>query len=370
MENPFTYSHPIAPPDLIGRAPERADLLSLARGGHYATVIAPRRYGKTSLLQAVQDDARAQGMPAVQVDFSGVVGLREATVIVEDSYRGALQGRARRAAVDALRYMRSVRAGSVEVGIEVAGAQQEWLRLFGRMLELPVRVAERTTSRVLVIFDEFQDLLAAGDRLDGFVRSHIQHHGDAASYIFAGSQTSLMRELFTDRARPFYGQAQLIKLDPLDNQELSDQIAARFEATGRDPGEALDALLSLAAGHPQRAMLLAHALWRHTPRGATADATTWSRAEDWALDQVAPECEGVWASLDRSERAVLAAVAAGERALLASGALERHGLTKSAAQYARDKLIASDYLRSGVGGAEPVDPLLGLWIRQRRLRSQ
>jgi hypothetical protein len=42
-----------------------------------------------------------------------------------------------------------------------------------------------------VIFDEFQDLLAVGEGLDGLVRSHIQHQGDAASYIFAGSQTSL-----------------------------------------------------------------------------------------------------------------------------------------------------------------------------------
>ena len=33
------------------------------------------------------------------------------------------------------------------------------------------------------------------------IRSEIQHHGDAASYVFAGSHVGMMRELFSDRRR-------------------------------------------------------------------------------------------------------------------------------------------------------------------------
>jgi uncharacterized protein len=45
----------------------------------------------------------------------------------------------------------------------------------------------------VVCLDEFQDLLVADDALDGLVRSVIPHHGQAAAYVFAGGQPSLMR---------------------------------------------------------------------------------------------------------------------------------------------------------------------------------
>jgi hypothetical protein len=60
--NPFVYSRPVAPADVVGRDAELEQLLGLARGGHYATVSAPRRYGKTSLLDRVARDARTEGM--------------------------------------------------------------------------------------------------------------------------------------------------------------------------------------------------------------------------------------------------------------------------------------------------------------------
>ena len=97
--------------------------------------------------------------------------------------------------------------------------------------------------------------------MDAVIRSEIQHHGDAASYVFAGSHVGMMRELFADRRRAFYGQAAPVQLAPLPPNEVAESIAARFAATGRDPGSALGPLLALAQGHPQRTMLFAHALW-------------------------------------------------------------------------------------------------------------
>ena len=83
------------------------------------------------------------------------------------------------------------------------------------LLDLPLTLFERDRIPTLVVFDEFQDLLTAGTSLDGLLRSHVQYHGDAAVYIYAGSQPSLMRKLFSDRERPLYGQAEPLDLGPL-----------------------------------------------------------------------------------------------------------------------------------------------------------
>src|SRR6478752_5569743 len=50
--NPFVYSRPVPPEDVVDRDEEVAELLRSAVGGHYVRLYAPRKYGKTSLREA------------------------------------------------------------------------------------------------------------------------------------------------------------------------------------------------------------------------------------------------------------------------------------------------------------------------------
>src|SRR5213592_3278477 len=76
--NPFIYSHPIAPDDVIDRDDETKRLLRAAVGGHYVRLYAPRKYGKTSLLRRVLREAeRSEGMVAILVDLFGVLSLAD-----------------------------------------------------------------------------------------------------------------------------------------------------------------------------------------------------------------------------------------------------------------------------------------------------
>ena len=48
MANPFRYSSPVDPQDMIDREGELTELLDLADGAHNSRLVAPRRYGKSS----------------------------------------------------------------------------------------------------------------------------------------------------------------------------------------------------------------------------------------------------------------------------------------------------------------------------------
>src|SRR4026208_1449921 len=61
--NPFVYSRPIAPDQIVDRDEETQLLLKNAVGGHYVRLYAPRKYGKTSLLQRALADGERQGGP-------------------------------------------------------------------------------------------------------------------------------------------------------------------------------------------------------------------------------------------------------------------------------------------------------------------
>lgn len=369
--NPFRYTSPVAPADLVDRETEAATLLSRAADGDNSRVVAPRRYGKTSLLRRVLRDAELEGFATVYVDFFGVLTLADVADRIERAYADQLQGKLATWYAGARRLLRpTVRAGGgpVPVGVEVTLDPQAEPPLLDR-LALPRRLYERHAVRTVVVFDEFQDVLSAQSRADAAIRSEIQHHEQVASYVFAGSHVGMMRELFTDRRRAFYGQAGPVALPPLPPDAVADFVTARFTSTGRavEPA-ALGPLLDTARGHPQRSMLLAHALWEATPPGARADSDTWLGAYDRVRADLREEHRATWSSLTPGQRRVLAAVAGNDAALYATA--RRYGGSRGGAVAAAAKALAD----RGEVVADPsvptgyrvVDPLLTAWIVQGR----
>jgi len=235
------------------------------------------------------------------------------------------------------------------------------------LLDLPLTVLERTGRRTVVAFDEFGAIVDVPG-LDGLLRSRIQYHGEAASYVFAGSEPSLLGALFNDRARPLYGQAQPLRLGRLPAAETVDAIAARFRATRREVDTAvLGRLVATGAGHPQRTMLLAHRLWAATPARSEAGARRWSAALAASLDQLTIEFEAQWTAMTANERRVVAAVVAGLSPLSSRDGRQVGLRQPSSAQTAVESLM-----RRGMAERLPdrslriVDPLLALWVEQLR----
>src|SRR5437870_12143707 len=94
--NPFVYSHPIPPDEIIDRDEETATLLKHAIGGHYVRLYAPRKYGKTSLLRRVLRDAeRREQMIPVLVDLYGVLSVADVAIRFERAYARQLKGKLR-----------------------------------------------------------------------------------------------------------------------------------------------------------------------------------------------------------------------------------------------------------------------------------
>lgn len=360
--NPFVFTHPVDPDDLIDRDEETQRLLALAEGGHAIRLSAPRRYGKTSLLRRIGREAERIGMNYVEVDFYGALSEIEVAERMEDGYAviRSRAGELARSAIRALRPGISVGGGPVRVDSRPR-VEERTKRLLSGLLDLPVGLFERTGKRTLVAFDEFQALLAVGPGIDGLFRSRIQRHGDAASYIFAGSHPGLMNELFGRHERPFFGQARAFDLPPLADFDIAEYVGERFEKTHRGVGATLEPLLDLAAGHPQRAMLLAHQLWEQTPVDQEADADSWQRTVSIVFAGQDEAFRAAWDSLETKEQAVYAALAVGGAGLFAERTLTRFNLSKSSARYAREALVRGGHIRKVEGGWQPVDPLLARW---------
>ncbi len=369
-DNPFVYDRPLPPGELIDRRAELDTLLALARGGQSARLAAPRRFGKTTLLGALAEAAwHAHELIPAYVDFSGVTSLADVAVRLDAAYARGLERSRTRGLWRSLRRRAGV---SLELGVPGlarataslgAGGPSEELARVHELLDVPRAVHARTGERCLVILDEFQDLLTAESSLDGILRSHLQHHSGIASYVFVGSQPSLMRALFGDRRRPLFEQARGVELGRLADADLADHVEAALREAGREPlVELVDSLVRIADGHPQRAMLLAHFLFEQ----ADGDPDALPGAVEAALHEASDSLEQTWRGLSRAERRVLGAVAKGERRLLGNAALAYTGLGKGSQASVRDALARDGHLELTEDGARFVDPLLPLWLATPR----
>lgn len=372
--NPFEYASPVSAGDLIDRDHEAAALADRALDGHNSRLVAPRRYGKTSLLNRVRHELDKAGFACVYVNFFGVLTAGDVAERIELAYTRQLTGRlaawfaaVRRGLTPSVGAHAGVGVAGVDarVALESAGRQSLLERL-----ALPRRLHEQRGARSLVVFDEFQDVLTASDELDAVIRSEIEHHADAASYIFAGSHVGMMRELFSSRRRAFYGQAGAVDLAPLAPQDIAEHLYDRFAAGNRELGGGLDGVLDVGGGHPQRTMLLAHFLWEETPAGETADEEAFARALDHVMSaEVADELRAVWTKASAGQKRVLAAVADDVAGLYALATQERVGGSRgSALQHAAQALVDSgDLIEDGrtQTGYRLVDPLLARWVRAR-----
>ncbi|HET8861865.1 MAG TPA: hypothetical protein VFM94_01275 [Solirubrobacterales bacterium] len=364
--NPFDFSRPASAEDLIDRDHELELLVRLAEGSSNSRLTAPRRYGKTTLLKRVRHEAETRGMNTVYVNFYGLLSVTEAADRIEDAYRKSLHGTVRNLAVGIIRTFRPT-AKIPKTGLRVEPTlETEIGRRLAWLLDLPVKIMEKTGSSTLVVFDEFQDILLTKPALDGLIRSRLEQHEAEAGYVFAGSHPGMMKRLFGDRARPFYGQARAVRLEPLPEDALAEYVADRFTSSGRDIADVLDLFLATVRGHPQRAMLLAHFLWERTPPGAKSDYTAWQAGLEDVYLELRDEFNSVWDGLADAERRTLAAIASGPRLLLKKQVLEGLALARSTARDARDRLIDAGHVRADGEELEIIDPLLALWVARGR----
>ncbi len=355
--SPFPYQGPLEPSQVRGREALVDDLVERITARRVTALLGPRRYGKTSVLGKVASELAE--VATIWVDLYEVTSIADVAVRFDD----ALAATTGRFAAAAQRVAASVSLNLGLVKVDLTGPARQRPDpsiAFGTLLDVLVRTALREPT--LLVVDEFSSISRV-DGAAGALRTALQHHYRDLGIVFAGSQPSMMRALFTSRSAPFFGQADLVEIGPLEPAALAAIVEDGFAATDRGAGVLPARIVAFSGGHPQRAMQLADACWRHTEPGATADDDVWVAALDEVRAGTALGMERLYSSFAGGERAVLRAVARSGSVYGAQAALL--GLSTGTATHARNRLLESGDLVTTERGLEVVDPVLADWLRRR-----
>ncbi|HWO80635.1 MAG TPA: hypothetical protein VNM44_09310, partial [Gaiella sp.] len=119
-----------------------------------------------------------------------------------------------------------------------------------RLLELPAEIAAERDRRVVVVFDEFQEVVRVHDTLPNVMRAIFQTQR-GVGHVYLGTRRHVLTTISNDGHEPFSCSTKQIELGRMEEHELGAYVRARFEATDRAiDDDALARLLGLTDSHP------------------------------------------------------------------------------------------------------------------------
>jgi uncharacterized protein len=270
--NPFRFGRIVSGDAFTDR---EADLLVLERelrGGQNILIEAPRRFGKTSLILEVKRRLEAGGIPVAYLDCMLVPSRARLADRLASAYLEAFKNPAQRAEDWVVQHLKAFRVrptltldsdGKASLSFEAGSAGIPNLdALLEQIFQEPEVIArEGKKKRVVVILDEFQDLMELGVTLLRQLRAVIQHQ-QHVSYALLGSRQALLRRAVHERSAPLLKMARPYPLGPLPREEFAGFLMARFKASGRPLlKEAIYALIDFTGAHPNDTQEAAHFLW-------------------------------------------------------------------------------------------------------------
>ena len=318
--NPFRFGALALGTAFTDREPELRELVAELRNGQDVLVYAPRRYGKSSLVLRAARRAKREGALVGYVDLLKVTSKeRLAAALARTIHRelDTAAGRAHERASDLFRGLRVVptmevdpQDGSLSFSFRATRRQTDIDDTIESLLELVGRVGAERRRRVVMIFDEFQEIVELDRRYPNLLRAVFQTQPEV-SHVYLGSKRHVLDRIFGDRNEPFWRSAKKMEIGLIDKKQFARFVRSRFEQTDKGiTDDAVVRLLDYTAGHPYGTQELAHEVWERTPTGAFAYDSDVDAGLEAVLRDEHNHLEQLWADAPRTQRRLLVALAA------------------------------------------------------------
>ncbi|PSR34461.1 MAG: ATPase [Sulfobacillus benefaciens] len=318
----FPVGGPVSEDDLIDRELFLEGLTRRLSDGQNILLAGPRRIGKTSLALEVLRRLHREGYDVALVDMFGITSVRELTEHLANALLENRTGVQR--TVEKLRDM--VRAAHTEVRVSVQGIelglsfarrQGSEMDLLEEALAITDKLIRASNTRVILVFDEFQELSRVDVNLPKILRSHLQQKPHI-SCLFLGSKPTLLAQLFSQGNEAFFRYAVSLPVPEIPPDAWSDYLVRKFSERGISitPAE-VGVLLKLTGGHPQDTMLVASEIYYALieMESQVVSLTVLEIAYQRALESLMRAFEELWGSLSEHQGAqqLIKKVAHGER---------------------------------------------------------
>ena len=259
MENPFKFGTIVEEQYFTDREQEVAYIQEFLESPNHLVLISPRRFGKSSV---VSKAIKQSGREYITINLQQITSVTDLSgQLLRELFKIHPIERLRHFLTH-FRVIPTITSNPVTGLMDVSfqPAQQESMLLEDVMVLL--ENAHSESNRLVVIFDEFQEIRDIAPHLDKQLRAIMQQQKHI-NYILLGSQESMMTDIFENKKSPFYHFGALMRLKKLPREDFYKYLADRLKASFPENYSVLaDRILDFTDCHPYYSQQLAAHIWQ------------------------------------------------------------------------------------------------------------
>ena len=301
MTNPFQFGVIVDNEFFTDRIDGLKEVRMSMDSANHLILISPRRFGKSSL---VAKAVRESGRPCLSLNMQNMLSVEDfASKLLRELFRLYPLERVRHL-MGHFRIIPTVSTNPITNGIDVSFQPvMNSVVLLEDAMDLVEKVSTEN-RRLVIVLDEFQEILNIRKGLDKQLRSIMQKQ-QHLNYILLGSQESMMTDIFERKKSPFYHFGKLMRLNKIPYADFKEYIKTRLPLEDQDEqNRIVEEILSFTNLHPYYTQQLSAQVWEmmsydHLVDGVVGEAISKIvRVHD--LD-----FERLWLNFNRTDRSVM-----------------------------------------------------------------
>lgn len=374
MQSPFTFGRTVRGNMFTDREQETAKLKSNFENRINTTLISPRRWGKSSLVEKVASQVNSKKTIVIVLDLFAVKNEEDFYGLLSTSIIKATSGKVSEWMEAGKKFLKQINP-VFSIGIdpirdfEIKMRWDELQKNYKEILHLPEKIAKEKNIDIIICMDEFQNIASFENPalFQKRLRSEWQHH-EKTTYCLYGSKQHMLMELFEKQSMPFYKFGEIIYLSKIEEKYWVKFITKAFERTHKSITD--DLALQIAQTvtcHPYYVQQLAHLTWVNTQKKASAEII-YQSTED-LLNQNAILYYKETEDFSSTQLNFLKAVASNAQELSSKRTIDEYHLGTSAnVSKIKETLQTREVIDIQMGKVEFIDPAYELWFKKNVMK--
>ena len=300
MRNPFKFGTLVDGEFFTDRVTELESIQRMLDSENHLVLISPRRFGKSSL---VAKAVKASRRPSISLNMQNMLSIEDfASKILRELFRLYPLERIRHLMTH-FRIAPTVSTNPITNGIDVSFQPViNGIVLLEDAMALLEKVSTEN-KKLIVVFDEFQEIMNIRKGLDKQLRSIMQEQ-QHLNYILLGSQESMMTEIFERKKSPFYHFGKLMHLSKIPYEDFRIYVAERLPLKEASQNSVVDDILTFTGLHPYYTQQLSAQVWEMMTYDKLFDNVV-SEAVNAIIQTHDLDFERLWLSFNRTDRFIM-----------------------------------------------------------------
>jgi len=353
---------------LIGRKKEVKQIQECLNKGQNVALIAPRRFGKSSLITRVLTQLKSDKHPTAGIDlFATPTAELLSSVLIKEVLKNLklhktfMQFRTGDSSLANHPELLSIAVDFPFIAGFSDPSKDEW-DLLSESLDFPEAFAIKQRKRMICAYQEMGNIqhMDQGAKIATLFKTILGKHSNT-SYIFSGCHLSAMQDITGTGRSAMLKKENIIHLDYINNRILIDSLNKKFSRLKlKLPRHYVENLVKLTKGHPYytqqaiRQLLLSYVLEDNIPRHNELVEHLLRLEKDYL--------EKTWEDISRNREYVQILLALPSGSTNIYPRLKSKGINVARAQKKLEEMGL--LLKNEQSGYTIADPLLELWIRK------